>query len=248
MKKQLQLTLSMALLFLIVFVSFGIIILNEKKEIIFLPHIENKLQKYLEKNYKEHTNLNTNISYNKDTFILKVISEENKNYYYNIYYKDKKITDSYQKDYIEGNTYLKYLENKLEEEIKKDLSIKTNITVLTTLNSMTTKTKQQVLKEEIKSLEIYNLSSSIKTEDWNTQSITTDITNHINIFKNENITPNSYTITITNSNNLNQSVEISNLSTTLIENNTLYLVIDDIINDINSKLLQQENITYKYKK
>ena len=249
MKKQLKLTISMALLFLVTFVSFGTIIINEKKEDLFMPHIKNKLEDYLKENYKEQSNLKTNISYKEDKFILKVISEENKNYYFNIYYKDKKITDSYQEDYIEGNTYFKYLEKKLEKDIKKNLDIKTNISIATTLDSMTSKIRKKVLiEEDIKSLEIYTLSSELIIEDWNSLSITNDITTFINKLEKENIKPNSYIITITNSNNLNESIEITNITTNLIENNQLNLVIDDIINDINSKLLQQEKITYKYKK
>ena len=249
MKKQLKLTLSMALLFLITFVSFGTIIINEKKEELFMPHIKNKLLNYLEENYKEQSNLKTNISYNKDKFILKVISEENKNYYFNIYYKNKKITDSYQEDYIKGNTYFKYLENKLQKDIKKNLDIKTTIDIATTLDSMTSKIRKKVLiDEDIKSLKIYTLSSELIIEEWNSLSITNDITTFINKLEKEDIKPNSYILTITNSNNLNQSVEITNITTDLIQNNKLNLVIDDIINDINSKLLQQEKITYKYKK
>lgn len=249
MKKQLKLTLSMALLFLITFVSFGTIIINEKKEELFMPHIKNKLINYLEKTYKEQANLTTNISYNKDKFILKVISEENKNYYFNIYYKDKKITDSYEEDYIKGNTYFKYLEKKLQKDINKNLDIKTTIDIATTLDSMTSKIRKNVLiDEDIKSLKIYTLSSELIIEEWNTQSITNDITTFINKLEKEDIKPNSYILTITNSNNLNQSVEITNITTDLIQNNKLNLVIDDIINNINSKLLQQEKITYKYKK
>lgn len=249
MKKQLKLTLSMALLFLVTFVSFGTIIINEKKEDLFMPHIKNKLEDYLKENYKEQSNLKTNISYKEDKFILKVISEENKNYYFNIYYKDKKITDSYQEDYIKGNTYFKYLEKQLQKDIKKNLDIKTKIDIATTLNSMTSKTKKKVLiDEDIKQLKIYTLSSELIIEQWNTQSITNDITTFINKLEKEDIKPNSYILTITNSNNLNQSVEITNITTDLIQNNKLNLVIDDIINDINSKLLQQEKITYKYKK
>lgn len=249
MKKQLKLTLSMALLFLVTFVSFGTIIINEKKEELFMPHIKNKLLNYLEKNYKEQSNLTTNISYKKDKFILKVISEENKNYYFNIYYKDKKITDSYQEDYIKGNTYFKYLEKKLQKDIKKNLDIKTTIDIATTLDSMTSKIRKKVLiDEDIKSLKIYTLSSELIVEQWDTISITNDITTFINKLEKEDIKPNSYILTITNSNNLNQSVEITNITTDLIQNNKLNLVIDDIINDINSKLLQQEKITYKYKK
>ena len=114
---------------------------------------------------------------------------------------------------------------------------------------MTSKIRKKVLiEEDIKSLEIYTLSSELIIEDWNSLSITNDITTFINKLEKENIKPNSYIITITNSNNLNESIEITNITTNLIENNQLNLVIDDIINDINSKLLQQEKITYKYKK
>ena len=114
---------------------------------------------------------------------------------------------------------------------------------------MTSKSKKKVLiDEDIKQLKIYTLSSELIIEQWNTQSITNDITTFVSKLEKEDIKPNSYNLTITNSNNLNQSVEITNITTDLIENNKLILVIDDIINNINSKLLQQEKITYKYKK
>ena len=114
---------------------------------------------------------------------------------------------------------------------------------------MTSKIRKKVLiEEDIKSLEIYTLSSELIIEEWNSISITNDITNFINKLEKEDIKPNSYILTITNSNNLNESIEITNITTDLIENNKLNLIIDDIINDINSKLLQQEKITYKYKK
>ena len=97
---------------------------------------------------------------------------------------------------------------------------------------MTSKTKKKVLiDEDIKQLKIYTLSSELIIEQWNTQSITNDITSFVSKLEKEDIKPNSY-----------------NLTTDLIENNKLILVIDDIINNINSKLLQQEKITYKYKK
>ena len=114
---------------------------------------------------------------------------------------------------------------------------------------MTSKIRKKVLiEEDIKSLEIYTLSSELIIEEWNSLSITNDITNFINKLEKEDIKPNSYILTITNSNNLNESIEITNITTDLIENNKLNLIIDDIINNINSKLLQQEKITYKYKK
>ena len=53
MKQQQKLTISMAIFFLIVIVSFGTIVLNEKKGELFLPKIENKLETYFLNNYKD---------------------------------------------------------------------------------------------------------------------------------------------------------------------------------------------------
>ena len=148
-----------------------------------------------------------------------------------------------------GNDLYLTIDIELQKDIKKTLDINSKIDIATTLDSMTSKIRKKVLiEEDIKSLEIYTLSSELIIEEWNTLSITTDITNFINKLEKEDIKPNSYILTITNSNNLNESIEITNITTNLIESNKLNLIIDDIINDINSKLLQQEKITYKYKK
>ena len=67
-----------------------------------------------------------------------VISEENKNYYFNIYYKNKKISDSYQEDYIKGNTYFKYLEKQLQKGIRVLITNPALVETGLDLNSFTT--------------------------------------------------------------------------------------------------------------
>ena len=60
---------------------------------------------------------------------IEELTEKNKMLEEKVLYKDKKITDSYQEDYIKGNTYFKYLEKKLQKDIKKNLDIKTTIDI-----------------------------------------------------------------------------------------------------------------------
>ena len=49
MNEQQKLTLKMALLFLVVFVFFGVIIVKEKFDILFIPKVEKKFDTYLPK-------------------------------------------------------------------------------------------------------------------------------------------------------------------------------------------------------
>lgn len=246
MKQQQKLTLLMALFFLITFVSFGTIVLNEKKEEIFLPRIENKLMTYLKENYTSFANNKTTIQYKNDEYIMTVESEENKNLYFTIKYKNKEIIDTYKENYIEGKSYLTYLEKQIKKEIESITHKNYKVTILTTLDSMTSKIKERVITENnILSLKIYNLETEIPIETWNTQTITNEIEQLITNNKKYNIIPKNYTITITNKNDLYQSIQITNITENLLQNNGLEQVIDSIINNKETNILKQNNITYK---
>ena len=246
MKQQQKLTLLMALFFLITFVSFGTIVLNEKKEEIFLPRIENKLMTYLKENYTSFANNKTTTQYKNDEYVMTVESKENKNLYFTIKYKNKEIIDTYKENYIEGKSYLTYLEKQIEKEIESITHKNYKITILTTLDSMTSKIKERVITEnKILSLKIYNLETEIPIETWNTQTITNEIEQLITNNKKYNITPKNYTITITNKNDLYQSIQITNITENLLQNNGLEQVIDSIINNKETNILKQNNITYK---
>lgn len=246
MKQQQKLTLLMALFFLITFVSFGTIVLNEKKEEIFLPRIENKLMTYLKENYTSFANNKTTIQYKNDEYVMTVESEENKNLYFTIKYKNKEIIDTYKENYIEGKSYLTYLEKQIKKEIESITHKNYKVTILTTLDSMTSKIKERVITEnKILSLKIYNLETEIPIETWNTQTITNEIEQLITNNKKYNIIPKNYTITITNKNDLYQSIQITNITENLLQNNGLEQVIDSIINNKETNILKQNNITYK---
>lgn len=245
MKQRQKLTISMAIFFLIVIVSFGTIVLNEKKGELFLPKIENKLETYFLNNYKDlKETTKTSIKYINNQYIMTVKSKENENHYFTINYKNKEIKDTYQENYIEGKKYLLYLEDKIKKEIKNTLDKDVSINILTTLDSMTSKIKDKVLKEDnIKNLEIYNLETNISTPSLEINTVTQTIINEINEFTKNNITPKTYTLTITNN---NKSIKISNLNKDLINYNTLNEIIDAIINNKDNSIIQENNIKYEH--
>ena len=53
MKEQKKLTLGMAIFTFIIFVAFGVVILNEKSAPYFIPRIEKKLLTYIDEKYKD---------------------------------------------------------------------------------------------------------------------------------------------------------------------------------------------------
>ena len=62
MNEQQKLTFKMALFFLIIFVFFGVIIVKEKLNVIFLPKVEKIFDEYLQDNY---TSIYSSIKKNK---------------------------------------------------------------------------------------------------------------------------------------------------------------------------------------
>ena len=241
MKEQKKLTLGMAIFTFIIFVSFGVIILNEKSAPYFAPKIEKKLIDYLKTEYKDEYNdfdIGTTI-YSKTKYNLKVTAKKNKNLYFNIFYDNKKITDTYEKDYKQGKTLLNSITKKIEDELKNKYNQDFNIIMSKSLDEYSKQIQDNlILKNDLKSLKIYTLETTI-TSKWNTNDIGSKIIKLNNNLKEENLTPKSYNITIINSKDATKSVKISNLTTEIIENSTLLSsIISDIIKNENSELLK----------
>lgn len=240
-----KLTIQMALFFLVVFVLLGTIVIKEKQNILFLPKIENSIMNYVSENYNE-LNLNKEtITEKNNVFTTKVTNPTNKNHYFYISYSNKKITDTYKRDYLEGKTLLIHLSTKLEKEIQDKTKKKYKVTFDNTLNNYSEKVKERLLKEDINSLKIYTIEKEIATS-WNNEIITNKITDIMTTLEKENFTPKNYTITITNLDDITESVKIYNLKSTLINNDTLTIIINDIINNNNTSILKENKITYEY--
>ena len=248
MKKEKKLLLARNIFTFLIVIIFTIIIVREKKETLFLPKIENKINNYIEENYQKESLQLGKITYENNKYSMKVSSTSNKNRYFYIYYSNKNITDTYQEDYIKGKTLLTNIEKKLQNSIKKKTNKTPVVTISTTLDQFTDTIKDRILNEDnLLELKIYTIVDELIIVNWNQQDILKEIENYISLYSKEMITPKNYTLTITNQKEITNSIEIANITTEFINNPHKEEIIRDIINDKKSLLLKESKITYKYK-
>lgn len=246
MNKQRNLLYGQALFAILIIVAFGLIIINEKKTIILLPKIQKKIDIYIDENYNNLNNINkSKIRWKDNKYILKVTSKENKNLYFYITYNNDKITDTYKKDYLEGNTLINKIKKDLEKDILNNLKIKTNVEIDTKLNDFTDQIKEKIINEDIKKIKIYYIETNINIDKWNNESITQDINSIINKIYSKDYNPKYINVTITNNNDITESYKINNLNKDFINNKSNIQIISDIINEKETSLLKENKITYK---
>lgn len=242
------LILGRALFTLIIIVSFGIIILNEKGGTLFLSKAKNNINTYIDENYsqiKDNIKIES-VKYKDRSFTAKIVSKDNKNLYFYITYKDKKITDTYKKDYLEGNSYLTYIDNKLEDTIYNKTNQKCKVKAISTLDNYTETVRENILKEnDLLTLKYYYIEKELQINEWNAKEISDEITKYISLNLSNNITPKYYRIIITDSKDVTKSIEISNITEEFINNNNEQ-TINDIINKNKSTELNNSKIEYKY--
>lgn len=241
-----KLIFGQALLFLILIVSLGLIVVNEKAEEIFSTTIKRKMHEYIKENYTDLTNniKENNITYKNTKFKMKVSSLSNKNHYFYIIYDNGKITDTYNTDYIEGASLLSNIKKSIEKEIFIKTNIKYKVNFLNKLNNYNSKVQEKIISEDnLLNLKFYYLSYEFEVKNWNYESITNQIINKINITEYNNITPKYYEFTIINKNDITNSITISNIPATFATNPYNKEIINTILNK--GKLINTE-ITYKY--
>lgn len=249
MKERKKLTIQMASLFLIIFVVFGVILVDDKLAFLKIPKVTEKIDTYLNEKYSdtlENFKIE-DVSYKNLKYERKIISKENDNLYFYVYYQNKNITDSYKEDYLEGNTIITYQENKIQSNIKKITKNTHQIHILNTLDKYTPDLREKIITStNPESLDIYNLETKIKVSHFTSKKISTAINSFINNLESKEITPKNYTLTITSTEDSKKTVKINNITNDLIENNELETVISDIINNRKSNLLDVYNIDYEY--
>lgn len=240
MNKQKKLLLERSIFILIVFVALGVIVITEKFGNIMIPKASKKINTYVDEKYKD-LNLKTNdVTFKNTTYTMKVESKENKNHYFYINYYNRKITDTYKKDYVEGKNLLNYLKKKLKKEINNKTNTNCDIEITSTLDKYTDLVQEKIIKEDnLLELKFYIIKKELVIDKWDEETITNKINNFLEKF--ENITPKSYTITITNKEDITESIEIKNIT-----NKVTKEIISDIINNKKSDLLKENKITYKY--
>lgn len=249
MNKQKQLIFARGVFAFLIFVAFGVIIVTEKAGGVLIPKAKEKMDDYLTENYssiKDSLILN-DVTYKDSTYKAKVTSKKNKNHYFYIYYSMKKITDTYEKDYQNGEQLFKKIKKELTKNIKDKTNINCDIEIISDLDNYTEKVQERLIKEEnLSELKFFSLKKELIINNWTAQSISSEIAKLINIINSHNITPKYYEITITNKNDITQSIKISNLTERFLTNKYQEQLINDIINDSNSVILKESKITYKY--
>lgn len=238
-----KLVLEMGIFFILVVGAFSYIILNEKKYELLTPKVEEKMNKYIDKEFaKEKINLDIGkIKYTMDdrSYKIKLNNSNNNNLYFYVIYKNKKITDTYKKDYIEGKSLYTYTENKYKKEFKNS-----NLKFTKSLDKYPNTIYEKIINNEIESLPIYNIETELTIDNHELGTITKKINSFYLKTKKSGYNPKEYKVTIVDKNDIKFSVEIDNLTEELIISN-LNEIISGIINKDKS-IIDKYNITYKY--
>ena len=245
MSEKNKLILQMGIFFILVVATFTYIVINEKKYVILTPKIEKRLNEYIDKNYKEEKN-NLNISKLKyikdeDKYQIKLTNKENKNLYFYITYKKKKITNTYKKDYLEG----KSLYDNFEQEYIKNMELENaKLSFSKKLNNYPKTIYKKILTEDLKKLSLYSVSSELVVDNSKQKTIIETINNFYQKNKSLGYSPKEYELIIINKNDINFSIKISKLTDNLITNNLTEIVSGIIKND--NSIMNKYSITYKY--
>lgn len=243
MNEKNKLMLQMGIFFIIVFGIFTYIVLDEKKELVLTPKIEEKILSYIDSNYaQQKPDLNIGkIKYDKDSrkYQIKVSNTKNKNLYFYVNYKKKKITDTYQKDYIEGNSLYENFKNQYNKNFKN-----AKINFSKKLNEYPDTIKNQIIYEDIKNLPIYYVEKELAINNHKKDTIIDSINSFYNKNNELGYHPKEYTLTIVDKNDINFALEIESLTENLIINNINEIINAIIENDSNIK--NKYSINYQY--
>lgn len=246
-----RLVIEMAIFTAFLFVAFGFIIINEKEKDFLLPKIDEKFNQYIASHYQNIKNDikigKTKYNSKKDSFEIRVSNKKNKNLYFSLIYKNKKITSTYQQDYIEGDTLLSYLEKKLATDIKSSKYPYIEIKFINKLNKFNNTIQEALITgDNIESLNIYNLYTDLKVSKFSPSKIKNSIVNLNEFVSNNNFNPKYYYLTIINSSNITEEIKLKKLNKNLILTSLDEIINGIISNDDSIKLKFGIDFNYNY--
>ena len=248
-KEQKKLKLQMFIFVVFIFVAFSLIIIKEKTSTLMIPKVEERMNTYINEKYSSiENNINkSKVTYKVTKYYIKVNNKKNKNNYFYIYYKDKKITDTYKKDYKEGKSLFKHISKDLEKDINKKIKGSYKVTVNKKLSDFSKEIQENIISNKnLLNLRFYNLEKEFKVDEINSDNIGKLIKEEITNLEDNEITPRTYKFIFTNKDDISNSIEISNITYKFINNESYNEIINDIINDNNSKLVKNADIEFKY--
>lgn len=250
MNKQKKLILQRNIFIIILFVFFGTIIINNKKEVILKPKALNKINEYIDEHYSDIKNdlILEDPTFKNNRFTMKIKSKINNNLYFYISYGNRKIKDTYPNDYLKGNTLLNKIKDDLKKEIKNKTNIDSNITINTTLDECPNNLKTKILEEDnLSTLKIYDVEIELLIDKWDKDEIINKIDNIIKKFTTNNISPKKYNLILENKNDITEILIINNIAENFIKDKNKEIIINDIINKSDSKIVKDSNITFEWK-
>ncbi len=232
---------------IIVVVSLGLIIMNEKGGALFQQKASQKIEEYIEENFKELPIEKGETVFKDNGFITTIKSKKNSHHTFQIQYKNRKITDTFQEDFKEGKTLFQHINKSLEKEIKKRTKIDVKIKEINTLDKYSEKVQERIIKEEnLLELKYYYLQKELTIKEWNPDEVTNSIEEIIQVMNEKNITPKYYDFTITNADDITTSIIIHNIPSTFNELEDKKQIIEDILNNKETDVIKENKITFEY--
>ena len=232
-KTEKKLFFEMGIFFFFIILCFGLIIIKDKSVSFKKNNINKKINEYIDINYKEiKDELKINkLKSSKDSYSKRISNKKNKDLYFIINYKNKEISSTYEKDYLEGNTLFTVLEKRMSEKLDKinknnnykSLKISYNLK----LNNCTDNIKNKLINGNY-DLPLYTISDT-KMINLDENSIQTEIQNLHNYITSLKLNPKNYKLTYTDLKNETNSITIEfneeillkgvNIGKLIIENN-----------------------------
>ena len=168
MDKQKKLVFERSIFVFIICVIFGVIIVTEKMGGLLIPKVTKKMNTYIEEKYNKEEFKYSPVTYKNTTYTMKVSSKDNKNHYFYVKYFGKKLSDTYKKDYLEGNTLLTHIKKNMEKEINTKTKEKCSIKIISTLNKFTPKVKERIINEDnLLQLKFFAIEKELIINNWN---------------------------------------------------------------------------------
>ena len=237
----------MIMFFFVIILCFGLLIIKTKSSEFKQNKLKEKFDFYLKDKHSDiYDDIKILKTYKKgDTYYSKVVNKNNNKLYFNLSYKNKKISSTYKNDYLEGKTLLKYYEGIINNELKKknknSLYSNINISFDIKLNECSDLIYKRLLDNKY-NIPIYTINFE-KNIIFDSVIINSEIVNLSNYVTKLGFNPKYYNLTLNDQNNLTNTMSIK-FKSDIINLKTLDIGTSIVNND--KKTLEKYSIEVKY--
>lgn len=258
MREKRNLIFGRSFFFLIIFIIFGVIVILEKGNPIKFYVAKKELESYIEENYpslyQEFDVSSLSFKPKENSYNITVHDKRNKDLLFRIYYgNNNKVIDTYQEDYIEGNTYRLLVENKmtktLQDKIKKNSLSKEfssyKVSMLTSLDKLDSSDRDALInKKNISELNIYTIEATTNATNMNAINYAEKFLNLCKLTEEINFYPISYKLLICMETEESKCVEVNNVTRKVMQDEDIESIFQIMLQN-KEKVEQEYGITYK---